>query len=61
MTSAPPAYPSARSEKAVFYKGDVPSGQKILVLPPVSFKKGDWVGVLGCCATSSTSTSCSNS
>lgn len=61
MTSAPPPYSQSRMEKAVFYKGDVPSGQKIPVIPPVSYKKGDWVGVLGCCATSATSTSCSNS
>ena len=61
MTSAPPAYSTSRAEKAVFYKGDVASGTPIAITPPLVFQQGDWVGVLGICATSATSTQLSSS
>ncbi len=47
LTGKPPAYPSTASGGLLFYKGGIPSAA---VIPAnISFKAGDWVGILGAC------------
>ncbi len=47
MTSKPPSYPSTSSGGLVFFKAGAPSSSVISC--NLSFKAGDWVGVLGAC------------
>ncbi len=59
MASAPPAWSANASGGQVFYKTGVPSNQ---VIPcNLSFAKGDFVGILGACGTSTMHNSYGNS
>ncbi len=55
FSSAPPAYPKSTPGVPIFYREKVPSSKVIQITPPVIFKKGEWVVVLGACSTTSTS------
>lgn len=49
LPSAPPPYSATIPATPIFYKGGVKSDQIIQVLPPIVFKKDEWVAVLGTC------------
>jgi len=50
MKTEPPVYSNnTRLESPVFYRGGVTSNTRAALLPPVHFKKGEWLGVLGGC------------
>jgi len=51
-TAQPPAYPSTTTGGLQFYKGGEPSAN--IIACNISFKKGDWVGVLGACGDATT-------
>lgn len=53
LTAAPPTTIPTANDTPIFFKAQVPSNQLIPVVPPVIYKKGEWVVVLGSCGAAS--------
>ncbi len=47
LTGKPPAYPSTASGGLIFFKAGIPSAA--IIPTNLTFKAGDWVGILGAC------------
>jgi len=52
MTQSPPPFSQTIQATPAFYSSGVKSDKIIAVLPPVVFKKDDWVAVIGTCGMS---------
>ena len=49
MKAAPPKYSASRPETPLFFRAGAASGRKVMLKPPLMFKPGDYLGVLGAC------------
>ena len=53
MTAAPPAYSASRPETPIFFQTGLTSGAKVMLKPPLMYKPGEYLGVLGGCGPDS--------